>query len=95
MAGAGTGEAAVGAVDHASAYVERGTVPTVPLVYGESVDACAGRDDVYDGVDCAYLVEVDLLDVYVVDFGFGGSEEFEGLYGCLFYRGAEICRLNE
>ncbi len=54
------------------------------------MDTGAGGDDIYDGVDCAYFVEVDLLDVDVVDFGFGGSEEFEGMDGGLLYRGFEI-----
>ena len=49
----------------------------------EGVDACAGGYDVDDGVDGAYFVEVDFFDVDVVDFGFGGSEEFEGFDGGL------------
>jgi len=74
--GGGDGEAAVGAVDHASADVEGGAEP---LVDGKGVDACAGGYDVDDGVDCAYFVEVDFFNVDVVDFGFAGTEEFEGL----------------
>ena len=42
------------------------------------VDAGGGGDDVDDGVDRADFVEVDLFDGDVVDFGFGGAEEFEG-----------------
>ena len=50
----------------------------------EGVDAGGGGDDVDDGVDCADFVEVNFFDVDVVDFGFGGSEQLEGLYRCLF-----------
>ena len=49
------------------------------MTYVEGVDACAGGYDVHDGVDCAYFVEVDLFYVNIVDFGFGGAEELEGL----------------
>ena len=68
----------MGAVDHAAAYVEGGTEPLVDL---QRVDACAGGNDVDDCVDRAYFVEVNFFDVDVVDFGFAGSEEFEGVDG--------------
>ena len=55
----------------------------------------AGRDDIDDGIDRADLVEVDLFDGDVVDFGFGGAEEFEGLDGGLFYSGFQVCGLDE
>ena len=42
------------------------------------MDACAGGNDIDDGVDCAYFVEVNFFDVDVVDFGFAGTKEFEG-----------------
>ena len=82
--GSGDGEAAVGAVDHASADVEGGTEPLVDF---QGVDACAGGYDVDDCVYCAYFVEVDFFNVDVVDFGFAGTEEFEGLdgEGCDFW----------
>ena len=72
------GEAAVGTVDHASAYVEGGGVPfdwvssfnSRLIVYG--VDAGRGGDDVDDGVNSAYFVEVNFFYGDVVDFGFGG-----------------------
>ncbi len=82
----------MGAVDHASADVEG---RAEPLVDGEGVDAGAGGDDVDDGVDRAYFVEVDLFDVYVVDFGFAGAEEFEGLDGGGFDFGGEAGGLDE
>ena len=81
----------MGAVDHASAYVEGGTEP---LVDGEGVDACAGGYDVDDSVYCAYFVEVNFFDVYVVDFGFAGAEEFEGFDGRLLYLGGEVGGLD-
>jgi hypothetical protein len=99
--GRGDGEAAVGAVDHTAAYIERRAVPVDGLaglgecLGFESVDAGAGGYDVDDGVDRAYFVEVDLLDVYVVDFGFGGAEEFEGADGGLFDGGGEVCGLDK
>jgi hypothetical protein len=64
----------VGAVDHAAADVEGGGEP---LVDCEGVDAGGGGDDVNDGVDCAYFVEVNFFDGDVVDLCFGGAEEFE------------------
>ena len=48
------------------------------------MNAGARADDVDDGVDGSYLVEMDLFNVDVVDFGFAGAEEFEGLDGGLF-----------
>ena len=54
-----------------------------------------GGDDVDDGVDCAYFVEVNLFDVDVVDFGFGGAEEFEGLDGGLFDWRGEVCGVDQ
>ena len=63
------------------------------IFYG--VDACGGADDVDDGVYCTYFVEVDLFDVDVVDFGFGGSEEFEGLDCGLLDLGGEVSGLDE
>ena len=59
------------------------------------MDACGGANDVDDGVYCTYFVEVDLFDVDVVDFGFGGSEEFEGLDCGLLDLGGEVSRLDE
>ncbi len=65
----------------------------VPFVDGEGVDAGGGGDDVDDGVDCAYFVEVDFFDGDVVDLGFGGAEEFEGVDGGLFDGGAREAAL--
>ena len=90
--GRGYGETAVGAVDHATAYVERGREP---LLDGEGVDARGDGDDVDDGVDGAYFVEVDLLDRDVVDFGFACAEEFEGVDGGLFDSGGQGCGVNQ
>jgi len=90
--GGGDGEAAVGAVDHASAYVEGGGEP---LVDGEGVDAGAGGYDVDDGIDCAYFVEVDFFDVDVVDFGFAGAEELEGVDCEGFDCGDEVGGIDE
>ena len=62
----------------------------------EGVDAGGGGDDIDDGVDCAYFVEVNFFDGDVVDFCFGGTEELEGLDGCLLDGGCERCGgLNE
>jgi hypothetical protein len=47
----------------------------------EGVDAGARGYDVDDGVDRAYLVEVNFLYVYVVDPGFAGAQELEGMDG--------------
>jgi len=47
----------------------------------EGVDAGARGYDVDDGVDRAYLVEVNFFYVYVVDLGFAGTQEFEGMDG--------------
>ena len=88
----GDGEVPVGAVDGASTDVERGAEPSVN---GEGMDACGGGYDVDDSVDCAYLVEVDLFDVYVVDFGFGGSEELEGMDRGLLYFVGQIAGLDD
>jgi hypothetical protein len=85
----------VGAIDHAAAYVEWGAEPldrvssfnSRSIFYG--VDAGGGGDDVDDGVDGAYLVEVDILDGDVMDFRFAGAEEFEGVNGGLFDGGGE------
>jgi hypothetical protein len=91
----------VGAVDRTAAYIERRAVPVEGLaglgdgLDFEGVDAGAGGYDVDDGVDRAYFVEVDLLDVYVVDFGFGGSEEFKGADGGAFDGRGEVSGLNE
>ena len=84
--GCGNGEASVGAVDHAATYVEGGAVP---LLDTESVNAGGGGDDVDDCVDRAYFVEVNFFYGDVVDFGFGGAEEFEGVDGGLFDGGGE------
>ena len=87
--GGGDGEAAVGAFHHASAYVEGRAVPAEGLAgFGEGllvevVDGGGGGDDVDDGVYGAYFVEVDLVDVYVMDAGFGGAEQLEGVDGGL------------
>ncbi len=59
------------------------------------MDAGGGGDDVDDGVDCAYFVEVDFLYGDVVDLGFGGAEEFEGLDGGLFDGGGEVCGVDQ
>jgi len=83
--GRGDGEAAVGAVDHAAAYVEWGTEPldrtsgfnSCLIFYG--VDAGGGGDDVDDGIDGAYFVEVDFFYGDVVDLCFACAEEFKGV----------------
>ena len=62
---------------------------------GKCMDAGGGSDDVDDGVDCADFVEVDFLDGDVVDFGFAGTEEFEGVNGGLFYGGGEGCGVDQ
>jgi hypothetical protein len=99
--GGGDREAAVGAVDHAAAYVQGGAMPVDGLaglgegLGFESVDAGAAGDDVDDGVDCAYFVEVDLVDVDVVNLGFGGSEEFEDADGGPLDGGGEVGGLDE
>ena len=59
------------------------------------VDAGGGGDDVDDGVDGAYLVEVDFFYGYVVDLGFGVAEEFERLDGELFHGSVERGPLDE
>ena len=89
--GRGDGEAAVGAVDHASAYVEG---RAEPLVDGEGVDACAGGYDVDDCIYCAYFVEVNFFDVDVVDLGFAGAEELECFDGRLLDLGGEVGGLD-
>ncbi len=58
------------------------------------MDAGGCGDDIDDGVDCAYFVEVNFFDVDVVDFGFAGAEEFEGLDGGLFDCGGEWCGVD-
>ena len=89
--GCGDGEAAMGAVNHAATDVEG---RAVPLVYCEGVDSGGGGDDVDDCIDCAYFVEVNFFNGDVVDFGFGGAEEFEGLNCGLFDGGGEGCGVN-
>lgn len=95
------GEVAVGALDHAAAYVERRAVPNEGLaglgegLRIEGVDGGAPGDDVDDGVDGADLVEVDLVDGDVVDPGFGGAEEIEGLEGEVFDGFGEGGRADE
>ena len=86
MAGAGTGKRPWA----------QSTVPPPTLrgeqnhcVDRECVDAGGGGDDVDDCVDCADFVEVNFFDGDVVDFGFRGPEEFEGLDGGLFDWGGE------
>ena len=53
----------------------------VEFVDGEGVDSCGCDDDVDDGVDCSYFMEVNLFEGDVVDFGFGLGEQFEGCQG--------------
>jgi hypothetical protein len=67
----------------------------VPAVDGESVDAGGGGYDVDDSVDGAYLVEVNFFNGNVVDFGFGGAEEFEGVDCGLLDSGREGGGLNQ
>lgn len=99
--GGGDGEAAVGAVNHAAADVDGGGEPLYGMAgFGErrgveGVDAGGGGDDIDDGVDCSYFVEVNFFYADVVDFGFGGAEEFEGLDGGLFDGGWEGCGGDE
>jgi len=90
--GRGNREAAVGAVHHAAADVERGTVPGVN---GEGVNSGTGSDDVDDRVDGADLMEMDLFDVSVVNLCLAGSEEFEGADGGVFYRIGQVCSLDK
>lgn len=47
------------------------------------LDTGAGRDDVDDRVHGANLVEMDVLDRDVVDFGFGVTQQIEGANGAL------------
>ena len=84
--GRGNGEGAVGTDDHAAADVNGRAVPGADL---EVVDAGAGGDDVYDCVYGTDFVEVDVVHGDVVDFGFGGAEEFEGTDGGEFDGGVE------
>jgi hypothetical protein len=59
------------------------------------VNACAGRDDVNDRVDGTDLVEMDLVERYVVNTGFGFSKEFEGVKREMLDGFGEVCRANE
>ena len=90
--GCGDREAAVRAVHHAAAEVERGGEPLVDI---ECVDAGGGGDDVDDGIDRTYFMEVDFFDGHVVDLCFGGAEELEGLNSGLFYGGCERSGVDE
>ena len=89
--GRGDGETAMGAVNHAATDVEG---RAVPLVDCEGVNSGGCGDDVDDCINCAYFVEVNFFDGDVVDFGFGGAEEFEGLNCGLFDCGGEGCGVN-
>src|SRR5580698_4934610 len=80
------------AIDHTSSDVKGGAVPTVDL---EGIDASGRRDDVDNGVDCAYFVEVNFFDRNVVDSGFAGAKEFEGLNGHLFDGDGEVCCVDQ
>ncbi len=90
--GRGDGEAAMGAVDHASADVDGRAVPVTDV---ERVDTGGGADDIDDRVDSSDFVEVDFFDVYVVDFGFTGAEKFEGADGGLLYGIGQVRGLDE
>ena len=59
------------------------------------MEAGGGGDDVDDGVDGAYFVEVDVLDGDVVNFGFGGAEELESANREGFDFVRKCCFLNE
>ncbi len=59
------------------------------------MNSCGGADDIDDGIDGADLMEVDLFDVYVMDFGFAGAEEFEGPDGGLSYGFCKRSGLDE
>ena len=63
------------------------------IFYG--VDAGGDGDDVDDSVNGADFVEVDFFYGDVVDFGFGGAEEFEGVDGGLFDGGSEGCGVDQ
>jgi hypothetical protein len=66
----------VGALDEARSYVDgRG----VPLLDVQGAEANGAADDVGDGVDRSYFVEVDFLDRDAVDFALGLGQELEGV----------------
>jgi hypothetical protein len=90
--GCGGREAAVSAINHASANIERGGVPGVN---GEGMNARTGGDDVDDGVDGADFVEMDLLDVNVMNLRLAGAEKLERADGGAFYGIGQECFLDE
>jgi len=56
----------------------------------EPVQAEDDADDIDDGVDGAYFVEVDAVDGGAVDFGLGLGEAQEDAFGVFFYVGSEV-----
>jgi hypothetical protein len=64
----------MGAYNHTASYVQWGTVP---CAYIQVVYACAGSDDIDDGVHSADFVKMDLVDRNVVNLGLGVAKELE------------------
>ena len=86
VAGAGTGNIAVRALDRAAADVER---RRYDVVDAEPLEPVHGADDVDDGVERADLVEVDLLDRRLVNRRFGLGEPLEQVNRALLALGLQ------
>ena len=79
----------MGADDSATANVDGRAIPRADL---QMMNACAGGDDVHDCVDCANLVEVDVVDWDIVNLRFRVAEQFKDMDGSLLdRRGQRSC----
>ena len=59
------------------------------------MNSSAGCDDIYDRIDCADLMEVDILHRHVVDLRLRGAKKLECVDGCLLYRFGQRCGLDQ
>src|SRR5947209_7746183 len=80
------GERSVSAFDCSSAYVQG---RADDLVYSERLCAYCRAGNVHNGINCAYLMEVDLLYISVMDFGLCRTQHFKNPDGLLLGRFAD------
>ena len=75
-------EGAVGAFDGSASVVKR---RCKDLGHAEGLNANARHYNIGDRVECADLVEMDLIGWFAVDFPFGDRDSMEDAEGVFFY----------
>lgn len=90
--GGGNGQNAVGAADGSGADGKRGTENLLDL---EGIEANAGGDNIDDRIDGADLVEMNLIDGFVVDGGLDPAEVVEDGDGAVFGGGGNGAAVDQ